>query len=570
MNKTLSNEYRELIGGQHSIPFIGYALFIPSTTLSSILANWRFVEDGHFGEVLIANLLAIFASIGVYCLFKETVYRNRAIKPVSPWLVALFGISIGFTKGFITSYSLYFWGLHRTVEEAIFPNSIVTALLGLIIAPGVGVISSFLHKFKAERAHLLLEIINQDARVSQAQGAPGPEAIDKLNKFLAAAQDSLKNADSSTTNEVARKIRRLNFDILRPVSHQIWQEENRKLVDYSFSDLHKFMLREYLFKSKYIGLIYGLGSLGFSIQHLGLLPGITYTIVASLILAAIFGLAGKFETKTTNDDLARLIFAMLLTILMQSSALLIIHAHGFNNHMVSGVLLNIFWLLTVGYIVGLCIAAFRTHEEIEAKLKKFLGKDVSTLRNTTAISQIANREFANYLHGDVQNHLLQAALEFENDQFDPRAIESKLNKLRDYLDKIESSYSKRSVKNVSAEILSLAQAWDGIVKVDIAIDGSASKALSAFVHPADQSLLSAISEAISNASRHGFADQITIRLTCMPGKVVIVCEDNGTGPRDNYSKGLGTRLFDEVSKGDWRLTTAANGGARLQFNIPTS
>ena len=75
-----------------------------------------------------------------------------------------------------------------------------------------------------------------------------------------------------------------------------------------------------------------------------------------------------------------------------------------------------------------------------------------------------------------------------------------------------------------------------------------------------------VEEGLSNAIRHGGAKEISVRVaegqegSAPGGDVVVVIEDNGSGP-GNGKPGLGSSLLDSVS-GTWELE-ATGSGARL-------
>jgi anti-sigma regulatory factor (Ser/Thr protein kinase) len=80
-----------------------------------------------------------------------------------------------------------------------------------------------------------------------------------------------------------------------------------------------------------------------------------------------------------------------------------------------------------------------------------------------------------------------------------------------------------------------------------------------------------VSEAVSNAVRHGLAKNLTItleKLESIADHIEIVVEDDGLGPRSGKA-GLGTELFNATSGVEWSLTAGKTGGSVLRVRIKT-
>ncbi len=89
--------------------------------------------------------------------------------------------------------------------------------------------------------------------------------------------------------------------------------------------------------------------------------------------------------------------------------------------------------------------------------------------------------------------------------------------------------------------------------------------------PLHDGVVRVIEEAVANACRHGLADTVAIDLTVEPSRdgLTIVVDDDGEGLQDQGPAGLGTTLFDEVSRGDYSLLPHLDRrGACLTVRIP--
>lgn len=89
--------------------------------------------------------------------------------------------------------------------------------------------------------------------------------------------------------------------------------------------------------------------------------------------------------------------------------------------------------------------------------------------------------------------------------------------------------------------------------------------------PLHDSVVRVVEEAVANSCRHGLAETVDIDLAkeSSPDGLQIVVDDDGRGLQPSGPAGLGTTLFDEVSRGDYSLIPHSDGhGARLTLRIP--
>ena len=65
-----------------------------------------------------------------------------------------------------------------------------------------------------------------------------------------------------------------------------------------------------------------------------------------------------------------------------------------------------------------------------------------------------------------------------------------------------------------------------------------------------------IEECAINARRHGGGSVMAVAMSDNVGRLTLTCEDNGRGPPDELTRGLGSKLFDEICsehEGEWSL-----------------
>ena len=112
--------------------------------------------------------------------------------------------------------------------------------------------------------------------------------------------------------------------------------------------------------------------------------------------------------------------------------------------------------------------------------------------------------------------------------------------------------------------------WSGLLTVDWAIDESAQAMLDSEVRLVGATAR-VIDDAVSNASRHGRATEIVVRV-CVAGPgqswLRITVQDNGSGPVQASPVRGSAALVVEQMHGTWTLNDSDEGGAVLVVDLP--
>lgn len=78
-----------------------------------------------------------------------------------------------------------------------------------------------------------------------------------------------------------------------------------------------------------------------------------------------------------------------------------------------------------------------------------------------------------------------------------------------------------------------------------------------------------IEECAINARRHGGGSTMVVAMNDEAGRLTLTCEDNGQGPPGELSRGLGSKLFDEICaehQGEWSLARHS-GVTRFSMSV---
>jgi nitrate/nitrite-specific signal transduction histidine kinase len=119
--------------------------------------------------------------------------------------------------------------------------------------------------------------------------------------------------------------------------------------------------------------------------------------------------------------------------------------------------------------------------------------------------------------------------------------------------------------NLDVQLAQLTQLWAGYLNIEVT-NKFAGNDLS---QQTTASVVQVVSEAVSNAVRHGLARNI--RISVEPGDptgshLVVTVQDDGLGPRSGKS-GLGTELFRAAAGVNWSLVAGESGGSVLEVRL---
>jgi len=219
----------------------------------------------------------------------------------------------------------------------------------------------------------------------------------------------------------------------------------------------------------------------------------------------------------------------------------------------------IIWASTLAATITVANAAvFHADDVIEQ-----LTRDVDHVRlEAAAAEQLAvqvQREVAQLLHSQVQGRvhgvitLLEQSPDLDRDW------------VREQLQDLQVQPPDRDVpQDLGTQMMRLARSWDGIMHVEVACD------IDQLNPEQSRQVMQVVSEALTNAHRHGRAQHVMMRVTAMADATRVEVDDDGLGivPITSAPTGMGTQVFDLAARGDWQLDRLASGGSRLVASIP--
>lgn len=515
-----------------------------------------------------ANIVSIAICWAYIELAAATVFRNRETKPVNLIPVLLFSGTAGFLKGLTTGWFSWLFGSELSLEQAVGGRIIQTTLLGMWTLPLIALLAATFAKYKSERNLLVLERVK--ARLESNVMSPIDPDRQALGEFLADSKLKLGTAFTGpgpAPGELAKTLRELIENGLRPLSHKIFQREQEKEHSFSLIDLTMLALTKNPFPLKIIGAGFAIGSLPVNLlafepaEALGRTAMFGATII--LVYASFGALRAKKPPVVVGIFVAGNLMAGFLAPVLTEATFgptLALEA--------SPAWIALFlWLTQLSLFASVVNQVVSTRDQIREELSTYLGKGGLDDAVRAATSKVSSRELAQYVHSNLQNRLLASALKLETENLSAEDLKQQLDQIQSLLDGALDSYQLDSTDPVEQSILEVISRWQGFVSMSLEVD------LGKITMDTHQSklVIQVVSEAISNSVRHGLASRVEIKLAHSPDDrsiINIAVADDGLGPRSGMA-GLGTELFQAVSGGNWKIENSESGGSLFTLSMKT-
>ena len=180
-------------------------------------------------------------------------------------------------------------------------------------------------------------------------------------------------------------------------------------------------------------------------------------------------------------------------------------------------------------------------------------QDAVTRVVSDEFSHALSHRWAIYIHGKILTRLAASALKLETACItgDSKTFNEALDSLIELLNNPDSQF-EQELMDLSSEVRSRLDPWDGLLEIELEIDSE----LEMITSPRVRDLGEVIEELISNSMRHGKAHKISLRVTKQGDTNIRVkaIDDSSVAPIDTNSRyGLGTRIFNLASDGRWSI-----------------
>lgn len=552
-----------------------YAALVPLWFLGSILSTPLTQGWWHLLLIVLANLCAFLVCTGEFFLFRATLWRTRADRPVALWIVAISGVILGITKVLTTGLlPLIFIG---NSFDDIWNRLISGAVIGVLALTVVPLLFSQLEVYRGERKFLIAELVRRDSAISMPLRENTPAVLptkasktrkksDSLEDFISRSKQRLELARirPSLLPQILEEIREKDA---RAISHQIWQREHSRIPDFTVSNLIVMSLSTLNFVIAPVVLVFILIVGPIELTAYGIQQGTVLLIMHCAVIVAVLTVARHLPQRGLHQGIRVLFIATLfMTATIAALATLVASPVSVAQNIQQGISL---FLLLGSTILASSVMSMaqknikQIHDDLTA-----LSPDLGGQALRKAQTSRENLELAQLLHSQVQNVLLSQSMRLKETLDAAPSNADKTNVLTETITEIDKYLSSLSSASDTSDDVAFGvdafSSWSAIVSINILIDGNQKK-LSRSEHAL---LVSICAEGISNAVKHGLAQQIDIRLSITSENILLLTlEDDGVGVRLG-SPGLGTMFFNATPGLSWKLSSSENlGGALLTAEI---
>ncbi len=568
---------RNLLGGQHFLERKSLLILAPYLVLTSLATAFIQSLDGSpwesqlhsfpWSSLLIANVISILVCWLFIEVLNATVIRGKSIKPLSLTAVITVSFAVGALKGYTTGIFGLWLEAFPTFAVAVSSRWLQGGILGVSSLPLLTLTVAKLSQMNAKREVLIADhvramLLGKIAPTKQLQRQVS-ELKQKSLEVLEALENSLPNLDRNAAAVFESTVQELLSNHIRPLSHTIWDERQRRLPRLSMPILLKAGI---LSRSVNPGISAGLLFLTLFMGHLATLPP-ELSLQRSLAMSLATSLS-MWAYSWIKPHRVPLYVTGYGLVLVSSSALGIYLADVLFGKVPGGSFL-LAWLITSLLSMQTILMANIGHQmitrdrDLDHELDELVsGFDIAD-KARSAYSTVMNRDYAQFLHSDVQNQLLISALSARQSEFDKDDLRREIRRLRRLFEGLETERPMPNQMNLGDVVSSLEVRWEGFLELTMRV----SEDLRDLDYDRSWALVEVLNEAISNAIRHGVATRVEITIESLDECISVSVEDNGLGPTVGKS-GLGTQIIDELTTGKWQLGQAENGGAKLTMKLP--
>ncbi len=547
MSRLSRKQAFETIGGPLLIDWGLYLIATPFVLIFSVLINANLLTPEQTPTVLLVAVVSTATMFGWSLIFDRVLFRNRDRKPINIVGVVFFGFGLGVVKA-LSSEGLFVWfniiepSLSSALQRSL-PVGLATLTLVLVVP-----LSEYNRiQYQARRDSLVGSLVQQEL---DKQKDYFDEA--DLGKISAGIQ---KVRSSNSAKEASEGLRKLVEKVIRPQSHKLWRKQSARFPNYTSRELLGYALLNSPFNPVSSTLLTAFGVFLFNVFREPFGSAVARTIIVGVTVFVFYLVASKIEVRTVTSGIWLFALVVLVSSIVGFYVSIVLAGEPFFSIAITHFLVYFFWQLMNTLAVAAFKAIFDNSKTVDEELTKLNQDGALDESVREIIGRINSRELADHLHSTVQNQVLASSLRLEKTDLSKQEIANELDVLENILESNSESFLKSNKSSIEAELAEIKNRWDGFVAIQATISTAVPKTLV-------KKLQQILEEAISNAVRHGHAENIKIQIAETGENIFLSVIDDGFGPREG-KPGLGTSLFETASLGRWKFEAADGGGSRL-------
>lgn len=526
---------------------------------------------------IVAFTVLVLLGIGLaegYIRLATRLWPSGEVPTTVNTVAAVLGSIIGFTV--VETIAAFF-------NEPLTPITWIVAVDVLIAGPvwilliGAAVLARW--RYLTERDSLMVELIRTEALRREESGlveatrqSLRQPISDSVTTMRAGITEQLTRALSTSSVpdqhdnhhrealDAAEVMRRTAHDIVRPLSHAVWQQAD---LPPSPRQPLRFLARVIAtqpFRPGLVAAVYTASALATNVALYGIGAGTFYLATDVAFIIAILTTANVAMRRWGHTQhqvhtiiyLATLLIIHVLPLLPKIAGL----EETSPQDTAAGRVAEI--LISTALIVGTSSLGL-LREGRQARLAALRREvDVEWLKRAAEAHDIAAyaRSLAAFLHGPVQSTLITAAAAIDSavNSRDAQAVARTLAEVTRTLEQIPDldTPTRYNTHVVSVQLQELAESWRELCTVNLTIDPTAA----ALSGPLADAIITVVREATTNAYRHGHARTVDVTIAVESADIAITIIDDGRGPAYKIW-GLGLTTIDRASNGRWTLTRQA-------------
>lgn len=480
---------------------------------------------------------------------------------------------------FALEYAYFQFGLTTEIGIA---DRVLGDLTGVVILlVGIAYIQLVLQDLGTQEYELALakEGLTEQGRMSKISAETADQLLrakaqQSLGDQLTALTQYLKSAKSPRAARIANEIRELIQNKVRPLSADLWNKLDAFESQTGLKPkLGKTRLPRRIFPATDFRapMVFVLGGLNIVVTA----PGLSdwqFTLIFGLVTFSFpflgRALAWLYPKSASHSVGIGAFLTGLLAVLAwtPSIALLLL-----NSETHPGLKVLSFTSSAVIVLLSVAVAiwsAFKRERLNYLEQIKLLNQQRA--RELALIDQavwVARRNWSYLVHGTVQGALTVALSRLQlAEKITPELVTQVLSDVERAKNALEDT--QEFGQNWAAVLPQIKQTWDGVCEVKHEISSAANKLLDE--NPAASVCVTEIvKELVSNAFRHGKANQVSIQIALDEiGDVYLTASNNGLSVAEDRLQGIGSEMFDELtSSWSWRNTPK---GPRFTAVVPVS
>ena len=277
----------------------------------------------------------------------------------------------------------------------------------------------------------------------------------------------------------------------------------------------------------------------------------------------------RSQFSSTNVFQSNLYFLAIVIFFVYPTAFIINYSLPFLDHsptltMAQGYVLSAITQSSL-FIIGALVVSLSDDQEFAFQfLSDVIAKgELDNLIRQTQ-SGNADAQFAQYVHAEVQAHLLACKLlllkaaQSEFELFPPEIT----RQITERMEKIKQPYVRPVAQITTQRLEEISKSWSGLAEISYDLPPELSQH-----QPYSRVTSQLIEEAIVNSIRHGKATKISVRGSKTLDLIEVSVTDNGKFENIANEEGLGSILFNTFAH-DWSINSVGNNTV-LTFTVST-